>query len=260
MADIKRYCSQCFKPIPPDWNQHSCPVCGGRIKFRLIKKRAPKTSQNTAEKQKNADAKIRVTRRLSNHNSLSIFTSVSRSILGPRFMYMHPLLLFALNILTVGARSIFWVLYNMPSFNLMAKHEEKITKGAIYLWLTSYCISLSFVIATGGEFFLSDFDVGLINSSILLRLSIFSMSISIMANKYLQYWMREVIVDSLQLHEVETIRNRAASFAPSPMLIWFLGFPYIQLHINRMIKNKGLLSYTWSKNQHNIADTKGIIK
>lgn len=261
MLEIRRSCCQCFRPTPSDWNQRSCPFCGGRIKLRLVRKRPRKQPKVIdTEKKEARETPIRVTRRLPSRNSAGIFTGVSRSILGPRFVYMHPLLFFIMNVLTLGCRSVFWVFYNMPSLNMMVKHEERVTKTAVYLWLTSYVLAISFLAVAGAEFAASDFDIAVLLGSLFPRCAALSMSVSLLTDKYLQYWMRAVIIDRLQSHEMEMISTKATTFAPSPLLIWFLGFPYIQLHINRMIKKKGLLSYTWSKEQHNIATSGKIVK
>jgi hypothetical protein len=68
-------------------------------------------------------------------------------------------------------------------------------------------------------------------------------SVSFLFNRYLLYWSREAIIDELLQSRFDTVRSRAAAFAPSPLMIWFFGAPYIQAHINRMIKKKGLSSY-----------------
>ena len=70
---------------------------------------------------------------------------------------------------------------------------------------------------------------------------------SLVINRFILFWSREVIIDELMTNELDVIRSRALTFAPSPMMIWFVGVPYIQAHINRMIKKKGLNAYKPSR-------------
>jgi hypothetical protein len=67
--------------------------------------------------------------------------------------------------------------------------------------------------------------------------------ISFLLDRYLLYWSREAIIDELLKSGFDAVRSRALAFAPSPLMIWLFGAPYIQSHINRMIKKKGLNSY-----------------
>ncbi|MDR1471654.1 MAG: hypothetical protein LBS75_03945 [Synergistaceae bacterium] len=250
MAEIKRYCGQCFKSMPPDWNQRFCPVCGGRVKYKLIKRKPRKQPQTTERREKTAEKPIRAARRMPGRGSRGIFTSAGKSILGPRFMCVHPLLFFVTNVFTLGCRSVLWVFDNMPSLNMMAKREEKMTKGPIYLWFTSYFFALSFLAVSGFELFTPGFGVSALRDSTALRMAVLFMSVSLLAGKYLQYWTREAVIDGLRSHEMERIAAKANTFAPSPMLIWFLGFPYIQFHVNRMIRKKMLSGCAWSEEKH----------
>jgi hypothetical protein len=68
-------------------------------------------------------------------------------------------------------------------------------------------------------------------------------SLSFLLGRYLLYWSREAIIDELLKSRFDAVKSRAAAFAPSPLMIWFFGVPYIQAHINRMIKRKGLKTY-----------------
>jgi hypothetical protein len=67
-------------------------------------------------------------------------------------------------------------------------------------------------------------------------------AVSFIVNRHILYWSREVIIDELLSNKLDAIRSKAVTFAPSALLIWFLGAAYLQMHINRMIKKKGLAS------------------
>jgi hypothetical protein len=132
----------------------------------------------------------------------------------------------------------------MPSILMMAKPEEKNIKFPALLWLISYFTFFALTAVTAFKFFA----VWGSNAELMLRSRVFqcaaaASSVSFLLNRYLLYWSRETIIDELLKSGFDTVRSRALTFAPSPFLIWVFGVPYIQSHINRMIKRKGLNSY-----------------
>jgi hypothetical protein len=252
MADSKKYCSECFLSVPPDWNQKYCPSCGGRIKLKLVNRR--KASQARARMPEAAEPKkerkprrITLSRKLTKQNSYSLFEAREKSVLGPRFRVMSPTFLFIVNLLTLGLRSAFWVVNRMSSLQMMAKLEEKNIKSRIALWIVSFSASITLVAIAG--FNAATFGLGpdYFAESRIAHAAAASFALSFLLNRHILYWSREVIIDELRQNELDVIRSRAVTFAPSPMCIWFLGVPYIQAHINRMIKKKGLNAYKPSK-------------
>jgi len=89
--------------------------------------------------------------------------------------------------------------------------------------------------------------IAYLTESFLVRAAAAMFTMSFVINRHILFWAREVIIDELRTNELDVIRSRALTFAPSPMLIWFVGVPYIQYHINRMIKKKGLSTYKSSR-------------
>ena len=98
MADSRKFCSECFLPVPPDWNQRYCPSCGGRIKLKLVKKhnatqgrsRMPDIEETPREREprERKPRPIRLSRKLSKPDNHSIFAAREKSVLGPRFLVM----------------------------------------------------------------------------------------------------------------------------------------------------------------------------
>jgi hypothetical protein len=249
MADSKKYCTECFLPAPPDWNQRYCPNCGGRIKLKLVKKRnaSQGRSRMPEEEEPRKERKprtIKLSRKLAKPDTHSIFSAREKSVLGPRFLVMSPVLLFILNILSLGLRSTLWVVNRKPSLLMMAKTEEKNIKSVSSLWMTLFITHFAlsaiiiFRIVSYGP------DIQYLTGSYLVRAAAAAFALSFIMNRFMLYWSREVIIDELLQNELDVIRSRAITFAPSPLMIWFVGIPYIQYHINRMIKKKGLNAYT----------------
>ena len=249
MAEDKRYCVKNFHPIPPGWNKKYCPECGSRIKTRIIQK--PRASQvrpdiPPEERQSRFQAKSpRLSRKIRKPNEPGIFTPMSgrTSVLGPKFPAMSPFLLFLLNASTVGLRSAFWLKNRIKSLLLMAKPEEKKIKLPLSVWFVSYCASIALAAACAYDAAAAESRVDYILSSKLLIYALCAFAVSLTVNRHILYWSREVIMDELLSNKLDYIRSRAITFAPSAILIWFFGAAYLQAHINRMIKKKGLPIY-----------------
>jgi hypothetical protein len=251
MADSKKYCTKCFLPAPPDWNQKYCPNCGGRIKLKLVNRRRASQGRSrmpeAAETKKERQRRITPTRKLMKQNSYSPFEAREKSVLGPRFRVMSPTFLFILNLLTLGLRSAFWVVNRMSSLQMMAKLEEKNIKSRVTLWIVSFSTSITLAAIAGFNATTLGLGPDYLAESRMVHAAAASFALSFLLNRHILYWSREVIIDELRQNALDVIRSRAVTFAPSPMSIWFLGVPYIQAHINRMIKKKGLNAYKPSK-------------
>jgi hypothetical protein len=254
MADSKKYCSECFLSVPPDWNQRYCPSCGGRIKLKLVNRRKASQGRSrmpeTAEPKKKKERKPRriiFSRKLTKQSSYSPFEAREKSVLGPRFRVMSPTFLFILNLLTLGLRSAFWVVDRMSSLQMMAKLEEKNIKSSVTLWIVSFSASITLAAIAGFNASTRGLGPDYLAESRMVHAAVVSFALSFLLNRHILYWSREVIIDELRQNELDAIRSRAVTFAPSPMSIWFLGVPYIQAHINRMIKKKGLNAYKPSR-------------
>jgi hypothetical protein len=126
---------------------------------------------------------------------------------------------------------------------MMAKPEEKNIKFPVLLWLVSYFTSLALTAAGAFKFAVWSSEPAVIAQSRVFQGMIAAWSLSFLLGRYLLYWSREAIIDELLKSRFDAVKSRAATFAPSPLMIWFFGVPYIQSHINRMIKRKGLKTY-----------------
>jgi hypothetical protein len=165
---------------------------------------------------------------------------------------MSPFMLFALNILTLGMRSIFWVNYHLPSLIAMARGDEMLQRGTLGVWFISHAASLAFLGSIGWEFFATAFDVSDLSINWLFRGALASIAVSFLVSRHVLLWMRNVIMDALDKSEHDVVRVRTAGFARSQLLLWFIGAPYIQFHINRMIRKKGLQGYGAARRQRQV--------
>jgi hypothetical protein len=186
---------------------------------------------------------FRLSRKKIRPEPAGIFSAREKSVLGPRFLAMSPVIIFMLNILSAGLRSTFWLINRMPSILMMAKPEEKNIKFPVVFWLASYFTSLALTAAGALKFAVWRLDPAAIPQSRVFQAMIAAWSLSFLLNRYLLYWSREAIIDELQKNRFDAVKSRAVTFAHSPLMIWFFGVSYIQAHINRMIKKKGLKTY-----------------
>ena len=253
MADSRRFCSKCFCQVPPDWNKQHCPNCGGRIKLKLVKKRNVSQGRNRMPdedepRKERKPRSIKPSRKVVKPGSSGIFegifTAREKSVLGPRFHVLSPAMILILNVLSLGLRSTFWVTNRTRSLFMMAKPEEKSIKTMFTLWIASFCAYFTLTLLVVFSLLIREIDItAYLRESLPVRAAAVIFAASFIINRHLLYWAREVIIDELRTNELDVIRSRAVTFAPSPMLIWFAGVPYIQYHINRMIKKKGLNTY-----------------
>jgi hypothetical protein len=204
----------------------------------------PETDEPPREKKSRA---IKLSRKLTKKDSFSIFEAREKSVLGPRFQLMSPLFIFIANIATLGLRSAFWVVNRMSPLLMLAKPEEKNIKFQTTLWIMSFCSYFTLTILVAFNFAAYRPGPEYLIESHMSRAALASFAVSFLVNRYILYWSREVIIDELLENELDVIRSRAVTFAPSPLLIWFFGVSYIQAHINRMIKKNWLNAYKPSK-------------
>ena len=253
MADSKKFCGKCYLPAPPYWTERHCPRCGGRLKLKFVKKRnvsqgRSKIPQEDKPRKERKPRSIKLSRKLTTANSFSIFAAREKSVLGPRFHVMSPNALFILNILSLGLRSTFWIVNRTRPLFMMACPEEKDIKGTLSMWIASFGIYFALIVAVIFDIWRNDADISAyLAESGMARVTAAAFALSFIINRHILYWAREVIIDELQTNELDFIRSRALIFAPSSMLIWFVGVPYLQFHINRMIKKKGLNTYKSSR-------------
>ncbi|MDR1482584.1 MAG: hypothetical protein LBI74_08165 [Synergistaceae bacterium] len=228
MAEIERVCGSCSSVMPMGWNRKECPVCGGRVKVNIRQKKPAKVKRSI--KNWTRDRPLAP-------------TAPQSSVLGPRFLSASPLLLFVLNIFTLGLRSIFWVNYHLPALISMTSGHEMVHRSTLWIWLASYAAFLLSLGMVAWDLLSAAFDPSLFSSEQLLLGAIAAFVVSHLIGRHLLLWMRNVIMDTLDKSEHDVVRVRMTRFAGSELLLWFIGVPYIQFHINRMIKKKGLQGY-----------------
>ncbi|MDR3330997.1 MAG: hypothetical protein LBT08_00070 [Synergistaceae bacterium] len=237
-AEIERVCGSCSSVMPPGWSQIQCPVCGGRVRLNIKQKKPAKVLKRSIK------GSVR------DHPLAPV--AAQSSALGPRFLTMSPMLLFILNILTLGLRSVFWVNYHLPSLIAMARGTEMLKRSTLSIWLTARASFLTFLGAMAWEFLASAFDTSAPTLSWLLRGAAVALIISLLIDRYVLFWVRNVIMDTLEKSDHDVVKVRTVGFAQSPLMLWFIGVPYIQFHINRMIKKKGLQSYGAARRQRQV--------
>jgi hypothetical protein len=158
-----------------------------------------------------------------------------------------PFSIFVTDILTLGLRSVLWLLERMPSLEDMARCNEHPRRSALFLCFVSYAAFLMLVALTCRELYLAEWNFPLLARSIFPRVALITVIIPFLASRHSLFWAREVIADAIQGEDADTIHTKVESFAPSPFLLWFIGVPYLQFHLNEILRARNLANFKSSK-------------
>jgi hypothetical protein len=158
-----------------------------------------------------------------------------------------PLSIFVADILTLGLRSILWLWGRMPSLEDMARRDENPRKSALFLCFAAYTALLALITIACRELYLAGWDFSTIGRSIFPRAALGALIILFLASRHNLFWTREVIADAIQREDADTIHTKAEFFAPSPFLLWFIGVPYLQFHLNEILRARNLANFKSSK-------------
>jgi hypothetical protein len=242
-AGAELYCEHCDCVMAPDWKLSYCPLCGGKVGPVGNKPKSPKPPSEKLKYRRWDRAKRKTSvqeEKQAEQIRSEAFDTLRQSAVPA---------LFIINILTLGLRSIFWITRRLDSIKNMTIHGESPGKPAVYMWLCSYLAAFLLVFASYRELLMSEWDFSLLTKSIFLRAGIFFYAVSFVAGRHILLWAREVITDAIESDKTDLIRTKADAFAPSPLSLWFIGVPYLQLHLNEIARARNLASFKYSKHR-----------
>lgn len=223
MSEAEKRCERCERVLAPESSEPLCPMC---MELWL----------QGASMEENREGKYRPPRKFSPEDAYSPFAGLDKSR-GIRWLRpVSPFFLFAVDVLTLGASSVFWIEGRLPLLLLMARPEERGGGGAIRAFNLSYGLFLFCALWSVWAGYLAGFDPVFLQTSRLIRFALLFGGVFWLSRCHMLLWARGVIMDGLESSERDSVRCRASSFAPSAFAIWFLGVPYLQFHINRLIR------------------------
>lgn len=229
--------------MAPNWSALYCPICGGSVKTTIrprssaasaVRRKAKPAGEDTATMRRSRFSRVKRKERRRSEAA----EERKPSILGPHFPPMSPTWFLVQNVATIGMRGTLWLYRHIVPLRTMSAPEERLPQRTVYLWLTPYLCALLCAALIVWGFFVSTGDEGTFVTSYPVA-AIGCMLVSVLVNRYILLWSRRVIVDYASSNVPETIRFRAREFAPSSVLLWFLGAIYLQAHINRLARKKG---------------------
>jgi hypothetical protein len=261
--------------MAPGWNMPYCPFCGGAVKPEAPDAKRQYQKEKPIPNKKDRKRWERVRQRLHTVNEEKSAEQV-RSEAFDNLRQASPGGLFMLNIITLGLRSIFWLTDRLSSLEDLARPEEYISRATLYIWLVGYIIAAAMAIVswsvwpssadilselieysahetmreemTFNDLFLAEWGKILaMPQSIFPIAALCSFSVSFVAGKHVLFWARSVVADAIESDRADVIRTKAAEFAPSPFMLWFIGTPYLQVHLNKIARARNLASFKYSK-------------
>lgn len=238
--------------MPFGWNRKTCAFCDGRIKIEVA---APPERQAQAKPPKTAPAQTiwgdafdetrwqkkkfvpaqRITGREDEEES---YFNGTAAVSGFGFAKRAVLPMFLLNVVSLGFVSLFWLWHHLLAMNDRVRPEEKIRNNAVYIWAFAYAAGLLFALWAAWDFSsISNAPAAnLLTRAYQPALSAMYLLFCAVVNRHFLFWIREAMIEELDRQQtLSTARYDNRTFASSPLLIWFVGVPYVQFHINRMI-------------------------
>ena len=242
MIKITRYCSQCGKDMPFHWGKSFCIFCGGRVKLDVRQLPARENTDDFwsghVDLQKWKKKHFVPAERLTGEDEEpdDFFSGIS-AVSSFRFSKRSAFYMFLLNAVAFGFASMFWIWHYLIYMNDHVKPLEKLRNQAVYAWIVSYLIVIVNILWFGYDFCMASFaPAALLSSPGRLWVTGGCLSYCILASKHFLLWIREVISDEVEKGDRLTQRPLSRPFAPSALLLWFFGAPYVQSQINKMVK------------------------
>ncbi|MDR1514482.1 MAG: hypothetical protein LBS45_02205 [Synergistaceae bacterium] len=255
MAEEGLYCESCESVMAPDWSLPYCPVCGGKVGHKILDKPESAAAADSASKKRDKpqDAKL-------NEDSGENDAKNSEQLRSEAFDELKqasPVSIFTADILTLGLRSTLWMLRWMGSLEGMARQDERHGRRALYLCFVLYTAVMALIALTCRELYGAGWNNfwsldfwglgGMFGDSIFPRAAACLFPLFFLMNRHILFWAREVIADAIQMENADTINTKTESFAPSPFLLWFIGVPYLQFHLNEIVRARNLANFKSSK-------------
>jgi hypothetical protein len=258
------YCENCDSVMAPDWSLPYCPMCGGKVGSKKFDKPEKAESDVSADR---ADTDEGDENGEQNEERL-------RSEAFDELRQASPARIFIADLLTLGLRSTFWLSRRMVSLEGMARHGERHGRKALYACFAIYIAIIALIALACRELYTAGWNFSLLEKLVfsriatgfpgaashphaevefprvavgLLGVAAGLLVILFLMNRHILFWAREVIMDAIQRENADTIHTKAESFAPSPFLLWFIGVPYLQSHLNEIVRARNLANFKSSK-------------
>lgn len=252
MAEGELYCESCESAMAPDWSLGYCPMCGGKV--------GPKPADSEDESPPRPDAEKRDKpadmAKPEAGEGEGVNPEQRRSEAFDELRQASPLSIFIADALTLGLKSTLWMSRWMGSLERMARQDERHGRGALYVCFALYITSVALTAFVCRELYnAAGWDLGFFGILASPREPILPGAAAgffltfFLVNRHMLFWAKEVITDAIQMEDADTIRTKTSAFAPSPFLLWFIGVPYLQFHLNEIVRARNLANFKSSKHR-----------
>lgn len=251
MSKISRHCPSCGRVMPYDWNKPHCKFCGGRVSVEIEERKNMEDvpmwdgQEDLSHWTKKYTPRERLTKHDLEEDDYIAVTETKKFGLTS----LPPFFLLLFNICTLGLVSTSWILRRLLLMNDGVRREEKVKVAGFYIWIFSYVAALMMFGLAVWEYvdvFGMDWRPILTQSDQPILIALY-FSLAFIMSRYYLFWIRDAVTDEVErkmserLPTSSRLRSVAAyRFARSPLMFWFIGVPYLQFYINRMIKHGAL--------------------
>ena len=252
VSRITRQCADCNLQMPLDWNKPHCKFCGGRVKVGVSGGKPEASGVPVWDGQPDLSnwgkKKFKPAKKITGREHEELTVVSVAEVPQTKLSSLSPFMLFCGALLTLGFSSTTWLFRRLILINDSVRREECVRIGAFYVWIFSHVAALG---ALGWAFWECAAMYGgdaarYLRESWLLPLALVYFAIVYLMSRYYLFWVRDAIAEEAAKNESIARKSDDPSvdsylFARGPLLLWYFGVAYLQLHVNRALK-RGFLT------------------
>lgn len=262
MSAMERFCPNCGTYISSGSNNSFCSNCGEELirekevfaPYRsdrvVLKGKKPKKREfgdgadfDWWEKEQARKKRYRVEKWTGREGRERLAFDGILLVSGGGVAARSPILLLLANFATLGLCSAFFTWNCLSVLNAVVRKEERVKYHTAYIWIFSHIAAAVLALWSALAYTALPPGTGITEFILSYYKPVFSLAYAIFAvilNRHILFWIREVLSERMSA-EWTPQRRKPPLFAPSGLLLWYVGFPYVQFHINRAIKRRYLL-------------------
>lgn len=263
MSKIARHCPKCKRFMPYDWNKPQCKFCGSRVKLDVLGGTSMWDGQ--ADLSGWRKKKFKPARKITGREGEELQVVTVPETPVTNLSSFSPFVLFLCALLTLGVSSTIWIFRRLILINESVRDEECARVSGFYVWIFSHLAAIGMFAWTLWRYaaaFLGG-GAGHPQASWQFALALLYAALTFLMSRYYLFWIRDAITEEAMKNAKdaanrqrnqttwESRKNRTTQqtaeadesslFANAPLLLWYFGVAYLQLHVQRAFK-RGLLT------------------
>ena len=243
MSKISRHCPNCKRIMPYDWNKPQCKFCGSRVKLDVLG--GIPMWDGEADLSGWGKKKFKPAKKITGRENEELKVVSVPETPQTNLSSFPPFVLLLSALLTLGVSSTVWIFRRLVLINECVRDEERVRIGGFYVWIFSHIAALG-TFGWAVWAYVTTFDgdaVGYLRSSWQIPLALLYFAIVCFMSRYYLFWIRDAIAEEAMKSAAETdaLSDDSYLFARAPLLLWYFGVAYLQLHVDRALR-RGLLT------------------